>query len=183
MRGSDRNETRMTAPIIYWLPWAPSSNEAHVHRNAKIKHGPKAGKQYTARMLSSEAREFRSAVEIEVRRGHRAPPRLAGRLTVGVMVCPTATSNRADIDNRVKQTLDALQAAGVFLDDAQVDLLPVLRGEIVEFGRIIVSVIPYDTEFAALIVKALGLPLPWQVNFEQAITRNEMKQAQLKAPF
>lgn len=158
-------------PIIYWLPWAPSSNEAHVHRTARIKHGPKAGKKYMARMLSDQAREFRQMVDVEVRRGHRTPPRLAGRLTVAVMVCPTPRSNRADIDNRVKQTLDALQAAGVFIDDAQVDLLPVFRGEATESGKIIVSVSSYDPYAAAVLAKNFGLPVPWQASVDLEIER------------
>lgn len=171
---------KLSVPLIYWLPWAPSSNEAHVHRKAKVKHGPKAGKTYMARMLSDEARDFRQVVEVEVRRGHRTPPRLAGRLTVAVMVCPTPLSNRADIDNRVKQTLDALQAAGVFLDDAQVDLLPVFRGQVIENGKIIVAVLPYDADAAGLLAKSFGLPAPWQVNFDAALERGRR---QLEVPF
>lgn len=171
---------KTTGPLVYWLPWAPSSNEAHVHRKAKVKRGPKAGKTYIARMLSDEARLFRQVVEVEVRRGHRTPPLLRGRLTAAVMVCPTPLSNRADIDNRVKQTLDALQAAGVFVDDAQVDLLPVFRGQVVEDGKIIVSILPYDPVFAGELAKTLGLPAPWQVNFDAALERNRR---QLEVPF
>jgi crossover junction endodeoxyribonuclease RusA len=41
-----------------------------------------------------------------------------------------------DIDNRIKSVLDALQIAGAFENDSQVDELSVSRGSILRGGRI-----------------------------------------------
>ena len=146
--------------LIFSLPWPPSANASHVHRKARVKLGPKAGKLYTARMLSDESRAYRGEVEIAVRASHRSPLRLDGRLSVALLLCPP-DRRRIDIDNRAKQTLDALQAAKVFLDDAQVDELAIFRGNPVEEGRVLVSVSSYDAEAAAARLIDAGLPAPW----------------------
>ena len=45
---------------------------------------------------------------------------------------------RRDLDNLLKPTLDALQHAGVYEDDSQVDLLMTRRGGVVPGGRLAV---------------------------------------------
>lgn len=147
---------------IYCLPWPPSSNEAHVHRIAKIKNGPKAGKQYTARMLSKEAKDFRRHVAVAVREGHRTPPKLQGRLWGTVLICPPVAWRAMDLDNRVKQTLDALEEAEVFKNDSQFDAIPIFRGAAVPGGRVLVSIEDYDPARAEAMVVAAGLPRPWE---------------------
>jgi crossover junction endodeoxyribonuclease RusA len=50
---------------------------------------------------------------------------------------------RRDLDNLAKPTLDALEHAGVYEDDSQIDLLIIRRQDVVHGGRLEVSV----TEF------------------------------------
>ena len=45
-----------------------------------------------------------------------------------------------DIDNVVKSTLDALCQANLFLDDSQIDVLLVMRGEPVKGGKAVVMI-------------------------------------------
>jgi len=145
---------------IYSLPWPPSTNESHVNFVATVKRGPKAGKKYVRQGLSTETREFRRLVEVAVREGHRAPPRLTGRLWGTILVCPP--DKRAhDLDNRVKQTLDALQRAGVFENDSQFDAIPVFRGTTIHGWRVLVSVEPYSPTRAEQMLVSAGLPRPW----------------------
>lgn len=76
---------------------------------------------------------FRAEV-LNVVNGSRMP-KLTGRLCVVMRVFPR-DKRKQDIDNRVKATLDALQAAGLFENDEQIDDLHVTRGGIVKGGRI-----------------------------------------------
>jgi crossover junction endodeoxyribonuclease RusA len=47
---------------------------------------------------------------------------------------------RRDLDNIQKPVLDALEHAGVYEDDSQIDLLVTCRREVVPGGRILVMV-------------------------------------------
>lgn len=72
-----------------------------------------------------------------------AKARAEGRLAVFIaLYAPTRRSY--DIDNRIKSTLDALQCAGVFDDDEQVDVLWVMRKEVVKGGMAKVVIVPAD---------------------------------------
>jgi crossover junction endodeoxyribonuclease RusA len=51
---------------------------------------------------------------------------------------------KRDIDNTIKPTLDALQKAGLILDDNQIACLLVTRKVIMAQGQIIVRIKPYD---------------------------------------
>ena len=62
-------------------------------------------------------------------------PKLTGRLCLVIRVFPR-DKRASDLDNRVKSLQDALQHAGVFEDDSQIDDLSVTRGMIVKGGRI-----------------------------------------------
>ena len=44
------------------------------------------------------------------------------------------------LDNRIKALWDALQHAGVYKDDSQIDSLTVVRGEIIKGGKCLVRV-------------------------------------------
>ena len=52
---------------------------------------------------------------------------------------------RLDIDNRIKAVFDALEEAGVFNDDFQVDHLEMIRGDIIKGGKIIVVIEEIET--------------------------------------
>ena len=78
------------------------------------------GKQ---RFIGKEGKQFRLVVAEAVA---EAGVKLEGRLAIHVALFP-ANRIRFDIDNRIKPLLDALQNAGCFEDDEQVDELHVLR--------------------------------------------------------
>lgn len=73
------------------------------------------------RFISKEGQAFRQEIALAVR-----GKRITGRLSCYVEL--TASNKRRwDLDNRIKALLDALQHAGLFEDDSQVDKLTVYR--------------------------------------------------------
>lgn len=87
--------------------------------------------------LPAKVKEYRQAVaeavnETGVKTGGCL---VAGRLAVFAAIYP-ATRRKQDIDNRAKGLLDALQHAGVFDDDEQIDSLHLVRGDIVKGGKV-----------------------------------------------
>lgn len=102
--------------LMIELPFPPSVNHAWKHRVV--------GRHATV-YLSAEALKFRSEVRgligVMIATGER----------LSVTITLYAPNNRKyDIDNRVKAILDAFTHAGVWVDDEQVDMLVVIRGEI-----------------------------------------------------
>ena len=63
------------------------------------------------------------------------------------MVLFPRDKRKIDIDNRIKCVLDALQDAGVFNDDFQVDELTIVRGKTIKGGgiRVLIEEIPSDS--------------------------------------
>jgi crossover junction endodeoxyribonuclease RusA len=57
------------------------------------------------------------------------------KLRVSMVLFPR-DKRKIDIDNRIKCVLDALQDAGVFNDDFQVDELSIVRGKPIKGGAI-----------------------------------------------
>src|SRR5690606_10619426 len=74
------------------------------------------------RYVSAKGKEYRQAVEDAI--GTVEP--LRGRLAVNIELT-MPDRRRRDIDNVLKALFDALQAAGVFIDDEQIDELCVKR--------------------------------------------------------
>jgi crossover junction endodeoxyribonuclease RusA len=101
---------------------------------------PRSGR-LAGRVLVSEAgRTYRKTVsdmvgEARLRLGLRA------RLLVELVACPPDRRKR-DLDNLLKPLLDAMQHAGVYEDDSQIDRLVIERGEVVTGGRLEVHVLP-----------------------------------------
>jgi len=101
------------------LPWPPSVNHYWRHDRG-ITH------------ISAEGRAYRVAVWGIVKRSASSPKDdpswpLDGR--VRIVVHTHAPDNRArDLDNILKALLDALGHAKVYLSDAQIDDLHVIRG-------------------------------------------------------
>jgi crossover junction endodeoxyribonuclease RusA len=112
----------MTAPIT--LPWPPSVN--HYWR-----------KWRNRMVISEEGRAFRRDVcALRGGGGARKPP-MGGRIALCMDAFPP-DRRRRDLDNIQKALLDALQHAGVYGDDSQIDALGVVRREPVDGGRVIV---------------------------------------------
>ncbi len=110
--------------LTYTLPFPPSVN-TYYRRGAHATYMSKGGrvfKQQVADIVS------------------QAGGRIDGRLSVFLSLsCPTKRAY--DIDGRIKATLDALQDAGVFADDEQVDQLMVVRHPVSKGGycRVVIT--------------------------------------------
>ena len=113
------------------LPFPPSTNT--IWRS--MRSGPMAGRV----LLSKAGREYRKAVHSAVIAQIGARGAFGGRLRVLIQLHPP-TRRRLDIDNRIKACLDALTHAAVWVDDEQVDVLQITRGEIMAGGLAVVEV-------------------------------------------
>ena len=107
------------------LPYPPSIN--HYWRRV----GPRT-------LISREGRAFRRNVCALLGGGGRRPP-LGGRIALAMDAFPP-DRRRRDLDNIQKPVLDALEHAGVYEDDSQIDLLVTCRREVVPNGRLLVMV-------------------------------------------
>ena len=108
------------------LPYPPSMN--HYWRRV----GPRT-------LISREGRAFRRNVCALLRgNGPRKPP-AGGRIALCMDAFPP-DRRRRDLDNLAKPTLDALEHAGVYEDDSQIDLLIVRRREPTKGGKAIVQI-------------------------------------------
>lgn len=86
-------------------------------------------------IVSAEGRKYRNKVAERLRRAYG----LSGRLRISILaVMPD--KRRRDLDNLLKASLDAMQNAGVYLDDSQIDHIEVARGHIEKPGRLEVLV-------------------------------------------
>lgn len=103
----------------YELPWPPSANHFQ-------------GQRYGKRFLSAKTKLFRLKVSDEVAKSNLAP--LAQALEVFIALYPPDKRKR-DIDNYIKQTLDALQHAGVYEDDSQINKLTVIKHNPIKYGK------------------------------------------------
>lgn len=98
----------------------------------------KGGPPVVRHLISKAGREYKTAVAGVVNMASAAQG-LTGRLAVKIALYPPDRKAR-DIDNNIKATLDAMMAAGVFVDDSQIDHLEVARAEIVKNGAALVTV-------------------------------------------
>lgn len=111
-------------PIYLTIPFPPSVNHYW-------------GQRGNMRYITKRGREFRQSVaEIVAAYGQK----VEGRLQVVVRLFQP-TRRKCDIDNYMKALLDALQHAGLFDDDEQIDDLRVIRGEVVKGGECRVVVV------------------------------------------
>lgn len=67
-----------------------------------------------------------------------------GRLRVNIQLYPP-DRRVIDIDNRLKSLLDAMQNAGLYGNDSQIDELHVMRAEIIKAGKAAVSIIEFKS--------------------------------------
>lgn len=90
-------------------------------------------------LISKSGREYRKRVVGAVEDELLSP--LDGRLDLSIDVYPP-DRRRRDLDNVQKPLLDALQHAGVYLDDSQIDRLLTVRQKVVAGGQVIVTISP-----------------------------------------
>jgi crossover junction endodeoxyribonuclease RusA len=86
-----------------------------------------AGKR---KYLKKEAHEFRRLVQeacIE------ANAKIHGRIAIFIALYPP-TKRKFDLDNRIKALQDALEHAGVYLDDEQIDTIICVRRNVIKGG-------------------------------------------------
>jgi len=95
--------------VYLTLPWPPSANRYYRTVNGRP-------------ILSKVAREYRKVICTM----YNGDP-ISGRISVTIEAYPPDQRKR-DLDNLLKQTLDALQHAGVYLDDSQIDQILIKRG-------------------------------------------------------
>jgi crossover junction endodeoxyribonuclease RusA len=90
------------------------------------------------RYLTPAALAFKRAVLLAVA-VHEAPSFGSQRLALSVTLYGRDRRMR-DLDNALKPLLDALQQAGLFDDDSQIDQLSVARGPIQKGGKAEISI-------------------------------------------
>ena len=86
--------------------------------------------------VSKEGKDFRKTVCAS--EGRPGKPML-GRLKVLVEFYPP-DRRRRDLDNLMKATLDAVQAAGWYEDDSQIDDLHIKRREVTPGGMVVMTI-------------------------------------------
>jgi crossover junction endodeoxyribonuclease RusA len=94
------------------LPWPPSVNHYYRHARGKV-------------LISEAGKHYRKAVADYVM-VHRLAALLPDRLAVFVRL-HAPTRQKYDIDNRLKALLDAMEKAGVYQNDEQIDRITVVR--------------------------------------------------------
>ncbi len=103
------------------LPYPPSVNHYYLHTANGV-------------ILSTRGKRYRRDVALMCNR-HRERCSKDMRLNVTINVFPP--DNRArDLDNICKATLDALEHARVFVNDSQIDMLTVIRRNVVKDGAL-----------------------------------------------
>lgn len=115
----------MTLSAVLVLPLPPSIN-TYWRANGNRRFICEAGKQ------------FRRDVEHLVK-AHKIQSFADKRLEMSVRL-HMRDRRASDLDNRIKALWDALQHAGVYNDDSQIDVLLVNRGEIIKGGKCLVTV-------------------------------------------
>ena len=108
------------------LPLPPSLNRYYRHVGSKV-------------LISKGGRLYRKAVEEIVRCSGFGS--YSGRIRVDMTFHPP-DRRRRDLDNTLKASLDALQHAGVYEDDSQIDDLRIVRGSVVPGGRLTAVIRP-----------------------------------------
>ena len=112
--------------IALTLPWPPSVNHYWGQRGHR--------KYITARGLAFREQVAESVAESGAHAG-------TGRLSVFVSLFQP-TRRKCDIDNYMKALIDALQHAGLFEDDEQIDRLEIVRMPPTKGGKCCVVVTP-----------------------------------------
>jgi len=97
--------------------------------------GPLAGRT----MISSEGRDYRKRVGLELLAQGASTLRLSGSVRVAILANPPDRRQR-DLDNLLKPLLDALAHGGMIENDRFVDDLRIVRGPVAAGGFVTVAV-------------------------------------------
>lgn len=124
----------MTRAVTLALPWPPSVNG--YWRTAPVRG--KGGKTAIRTMISKKGRQYRRLVQYEVA-AQQARGMGRARLEANI-VAHAPDRQRRDLDNITKSLLDALEHAGVYADDEQIDRLTIERGAVAKPGRVLVTI-------------------------------------------
>ena len=117
--------------LLLELPFPPSLNT--YYRNVRGRT-----------LLSAKGRQYKQDVLAHVLTACKGQPRpMTGRLKVDIQL-HFLTRRLCDIDNRPKAILDALEEAGVFENDSQVDVLTVERREVRQGGACLVMITEHE---------------------------------------
>ncbi|EPK6501878.1 RusA family crossover junction endodeoxyribonuclease [Klebsiella aerogenes] len=115
----------MTPDYEFDLPYPPSVNSYWRRGN---------GRTY----INQKGREYRQAVR-ELLESKGLDINTAARLNLRI-VAYMPDRRRRDIDNILKAVLDSLEHGGLMQDDAQIDVLKVVRGCVVPGGQLSIRV-------------------------------------------
>lgn len=118
--------------IILTLPYPPSVN--HAYKTVRRKSA--GGRPVVIKTADTEAFQWQVRAIVAQQGAHQ---HLHGRLSVSYTVCPPDRRKR-DIANVEKVLSDALQYAGVFHDDSQIDRLLIERGRVMPDGCIVARI-------------------------------------------
>jgi len=112
----------MNPSIVLDLPYPPSVN--HYWRRVGART-----------LISAEGRRYRKRVASALSLYSMAP--MTGSVDVFINVHPP-DRRRRDLDNILKALLDALEHGGVYANDSQIDVLEIVRSEIIPGGKVVV---------------------------------------------
>lgn len=141
--------------VEFRLPWPPSVNTYWRSRVATVR-----GRQMPIVYVSKEGRAYQREVRRLIGERWSALEPYAGRVGM-LVVMHQPTRIKTDLDNRLKALLDSLTAAGVWLDDSQVDSITCVRGNVGKPGGLDVrlSILPAGADSEILLKfakKSLG---------------------------
>lgn len=132
------------ADINLTLPYPPSVNHYWGHKAVRSRH---TRRWVVLKYLSSRAKSFRLAVQSGVIAQLGVPPKLTARLAIIVYehYGPRDEKNEhsgpaQDIDNCLKPLFDAMEHAGVYRNDSQIDELLVVKKRRAAIGRVEVCI-------------------------------------------
>lgn len=111
--------------MIFEIPYPPSINHYMIQ----------SGKR---RFLSEKARDYREKVFLIVHNLGKSFNKLS-KLSLNIEMFPPDNRIR-DVDNILKATLDALQHAGLYSNDYQIEQLSIHRKEKKQNGCLIISI-------------------------------------------
>lgn len=133
----------MTSGRRLHLPWPPSIN--HYWRRVGCRT-----------LISQEGRTFRKNVYALLGGGGPRKPPSGGRIALAMDAFPP-DRRRRDLDNIQKPVLDALEHAGIYADDSQIDLLLTRRRERTLGGRLDIALDHFPLRRCPLCGAAMNL--------------------------